>query len=177
MNVPKLFPLKNWHFLYLYTCTPNHQKKCQWKKKTQWVFASPVWQQVIMCCSCVTTWSLLRPASSIIRPLYEWSLSAAFENDHYDFCWLNLSLVSPGIFVNSQNIVFVSMFGQLCRVVVSYKYKSGLCVCYHIPSWWAVISGIINRYCLAPTSSFLGNASGTVHIPRCSRQNSKYHGF
>ena len=116
-----------------------------------------------MCCSCVTTWSLLRPASSIIRPLYEWSLSAAFENDHYGFCWLNLSLVSPGIFVNSQNIVFVSMFGQLCRAVVSYECQSGLCVCYHIPSWWAVINGVINRYCLAPTSSFLGSASGTVH--------------
>ena len=120
---------------------------------------------------------VLRPASSIIGPLYEWSLSAAFENVHYDFCWLNLSLVSPGIFVNSQNIVFVSMFGQLCRAVVSYECRSGLCVCYHILSWWAVINSIINRYCLAPTSSFLGNASGTVHIPRCSRQNSKYHGF
>ena len=142
---------------------PKPPKKSVSGKKTQWVFASPVWQQVIMCCSCVTTWSLLRPASSIIRPLYEWSLSAAFENDHYDFCWLNLSLVSPGIFVNSQNIVFVSMFGQLCRAVVGYKCQSGLCVCYHIPSWWAVINSIINRYCLAPTSSFLGNASGTVH--------------
>ena len=131
IEVPKVFPPKKiWHFLYLTLAPQTTKKKCQWKK-TQWVFASPVWQQVIMCCSCVTTWSLLRPASSIIRPLYEWSLSAAFENDHY---------------VNSQNIVFVSVFGQLCRVVVSYKYQSGLCVCYHIPSWSAVISGVINRY-------------------------------
>ena len=129
---PQGFPPKKiWHFLYLTLAPQTTKKKCQWKKKTQWVFASPVWQQVIMCCSCVTTWSLLRPASSIIRPLYEWSLSAAFENDHYDFCWLNFSLVSPGIFVNSQNIVFVSMFGQLCRAVVSYECRSGLCVCYH----------------------------------------------
>ena len=88
---PQGFPPKKiWRFLYLYTCTPNPQKKVSMEKKTQWVFASPVWQQVIMCCSCVTTWSLLRPASSIIRPLYEWSLSAAFENDRY---------------VNAQNIV------------------------------------------------------------------------
>ena len=73
------------------------KKKCQWKKKTQWVYASPVWQQVITCCSCVATWSLLRPASSIIRPLYEWFLSAAFENDHY---------------VNSQNIVLSHCLGS-----------------------------------------------------------------
>ena len=163
-EVPKVFPPKKFDTFCTLHLHPKPPKKSVSGKKTQWVFASPVWQQVIMCCSCVTTWSLLRPASSIIRPLYEWSLSAAFENDHYGFCWLNLSLVSPGIFVNSQNIVFVSMFGQLCRVVVSYKCQSGLCVCYHIPSWWAVINSIINRYCLAPTSSFLGNASGTVHI-------------
>ena len=63
IKVPKVFPPKKiWHFLYLYTCTPNHQKKVSVEKKTQWVFASPVWQQVIMCCSCVTTWSLLRLA-------------------------------------------------------------------------------------------------------------------
>ena len=88
---PQGFPPKKiWHFLYLCICTPNHQKRVSVEKKTQWVYASPVWQQVIMCCSCVATWSLLRPASSIIRPLYEWSLSAAFENDRY---------------VNAQNIV------------------------------------------------------------------------
>ena len=54
---PQGFPPKKiWHFLYLCICSPNPQKKCQWKK-TQWVFASPAWQQVTMCCSCVTTWS------------------------------------------------------------------------------------------------------------------------
>ena len=157
IKVPKVFPPKKFNTFCTFALAPQITKKSVSGKKNSMSLCLP------RCCSCVTTWSLLRPASSIIRPLYEWSLSAAFENDHYDFCWLNLSLVSPGIFVNSQNIVFVSMFGQLCRAVVSYKYKSGLCVCYHIPSWWAVINGIINRYCLAPTSSFLGNASGTVH--------------
>ena len=90
-EVPKVFPPKKFDTFCTLHLHPKPPKKSVSGKKTQWVFASPVWQQVMMCCSCVTTWSLLRPASSIIRPLYEWSLSAAFENDHY---------------VNSQNIVF-----------------------------------------------------------------------
>ena len=94
---PQGFPPKKiWHFLYLCICSPNPPKKVS-VEETQWVYASPVWQQVIMCCSCVTTWYLLRPASSIIRPLYEWSLSAAFENDRY---------------VNSQNIVLSQCLGS-----------------------------------------------------------------
>ena len=121
-------PKKIWHFLYLYTCTPNHQKKVSVEKKTQWVFASPCLTEshnmLLLCYHLVSF--VLRPASSIIGPLYERSLSAAFENDHYDSLLIESFSSLPRYFVNSQNIVFVSMFGQLCRAVVSYE--CGLCV-------------------------------------------------
>ena len=116
-------PKKNLAFFVSLHLHPEPPKKSVNGKKTRWVFASPVWQQVIMCCSCVTTWSLLRPASSIIRPLYEWSLSAAFENDHY---------------VNSQNIVLSQCLGSCVGSwwVTNINLASACVIIFHHGRRW-----------------------------------------
>ena len=147
IEVLKVFPPKKNLTLFVpYTCTPNHQKKVLVEKKLNEPLPPP-FDSKSQCVALVLPldlyWGLppqlLGPSMSDLSLLHLKMIIMIF-------CWLNLSLVSPGIFVNSQNIVFVSTFGQLCRVVVSYKYQSGLCVCYRIPSWSAVISSVINRY-------------------------------
>ena len=123
LKSPKSSPLKKFDTFCTLHLHPKPPKKSVSGKKTQWVFASPVWQQVIMCCSCVTTWSLLRPASSIIRPLYEWSLSAAFENDHY---------------VNSQNIVLSQCLGSCVGSwwVTNINLASACVITFHHGRRW-----------------------------------------
>ena len=116
-------PQKKFDTFCTFAFVPQTPKKSVSGKKTQWVYASPVWQQVITCCSCVATWSLLRPASSIIRPLYEWFLSAAFENDHY---------------VNSQNIVLSQCLGSCVGSwwVTNINLASACVIIFHHGRRW-----------------------------------------
>ena len=147
INVPKVFPPKKFDTFCTFTLAPQTTKKSVSGKKKLNELLSPPLDSKSQCVALVLPldlyWGLppqlLGPSMSDLSLLH-------LKMFIMIFCWLNLSLVSPGIFVDSQNIVFVSMFGRLCRAVVSYKCQSGLCVCYYIPSWLAVIGSIINRY-------------------------------
>ena len=118
---PQGFPPKKiWHFLYLCICFPNPQKKCQWKKNSVSLCLPRLTAShnvLLLCCHLIFTEACLLNYKA---PLWVISLC----------CIRKWSLCK------FSKYCFILLFGQLCRVVVSYKYQSGLCVCYHHGRRW-----------------------------------------
>ena len=117
---PQGFPPKKiWHFLYL-TLAPNHQKKVSVEKNSMSLCLPRLTAShnvLLLCCHLIFTEACLLNYKA---PLWVISLC----------CIRKWSLCK------FSKYCFVSVFGQLCRVVVSYKYQSGLCVCYHHGRRW-----------------------------------------
>ena len=158
IKVPRVFPLKKiWHFLYLYTCTPNHQKKSVSGKKLNEPLSppldsksqcaalmlplgllfteacllnywAPLWV-ISLCCiwKCSLWFLLIEALSSLPRYFCEFS--------KYCFC-LNVFLFFASSTSQCWSFSATCSWWQLCSVVVSCKHQSSLCVCYHFPSWW-----------------------------------------